>query len=80
MRAAVSSTPAAGVRPAQRVPRHLRRLVQVPCVLRVQVLRRAAGVPRARTQYTEPVRRLIYEDVARDWYTMPYDEEDDDLF
>ncbi|XP_023948165.2 protein spaetzle 4 [Bicyclus anynana] len=31
-------------------------------------------------QYDEEVKRLIYEDVARDWYTMSYDEEDDELF
>lgn len=54
MRAAVSSTPVAGVRPTQRVPRHLRRLVQVPCVLRVQVLRRAAGVPRTLAAHPAP--------------------------
>ncbi|XP_041981878.1 protein spaetzle 4 isoform X2 [Aricia agestis] len=31
-----------------------------------------------RPQYDEEVRRLIYEDVAKDWYSMSYDEEDDD--
>ncbi|CAH0725456.1 unnamed protein product, partial [Brenthis ino] len=29
-------------------------------------------------QYDEEVKRLIYEDVARDWYSMSYSDEDDD--
>lgn len=45
VRATVPSPPPPGVRPSQRVSRHLRWLVQVPGLLRLQVLWRPAGVP-----------------------------------
>ncbi|XP_049876370.1 protein spaetzle 4 [Pectinophora gossypiella] len=31
-------------------------------------------------QYDEEVKRVIYEDVARDWYSSAYDDEEEDLF
>ncbi|CAF4877827.1 unnamed protein product [Pieris macdunnoughi] len=33
-----------------------------------------------RPQYDDDVRRIIYEDVARDWYSLSYDDEDDDFY
>ncbi|XP_022116076.2 protein spaetzle 4 isoform X2 [Pieris rapae] len=33
-----------------------------------------------RPQYDDDVRRIIYEDVARDWYSLSYDEDDDDFY
>ncbi|CAK1555498.1 unnamed protein product [Leptosia nina] len=33
-----------------------------------------------RPQYDEDVRRIIYEDVARDWYSLSYDDDDDDFY
>lgn len=57
LRTAVSLAPAAGVRPSQRVPRYLRGLVQVPGMLRVPLLRRAAGVPRALAAAAPPAVR-----------------------
>lgn len=44
MRTAVPAAPVAGLRPQQRVPRHLQRLVQVPQLLRMPLLRTAVGV------------------------------------
>lgn len=46
MRAAVQAAPAPGLRPEQRVPRHLQRLVQVPELLHLPVLRAAGRVSR----------------------------------
>lgn len=68
LRAAVPPAQAPSVRPEQRVPRHLLRLVQVPVLLRLQVLQHARRVPRHLAQPPRQgpaLARVVQEEVSR---------------